>query len=99
MVDGDVELAEAVTHTRIAVPQHDGSIIIDHILESLDQSTSKIDQEVPLAERDGNYEVPFGEHNNNYEEMNVSVPPSPVPKRSKVIVSFFIILGLTNLYH
>ena len=84
MVDGDVELSEAVTHTRIAKPQPDGSVIIDYILESMDQTTSQINNEVPLGVHGNNYEAPNSVHDNNYDEMNVSVPSSPVPKKSKV---------------
>ena len=84
MVEGDVELSEAVTHTRIAKPQPDGSVIIDYVLESMDQSTSQIDHEVPLDVQGSHYEVPVAVHENNNEEMNVSEPSSPAPKKSKV---------------
>ena len=36
MVDGDVQLAQAVTHTRIAVTKDDGTVVIKQVLESLD---------------------------------------------------------------
>ena len=40
MVDGDVNAAEAVTHTRYAETQDDGTTIIKHIVESLDSNPS-----------------------------------------------------------
>jgi hypothetical protein len=87
MVDGDVELAEAVTHTRIAVPQPDGSVIIDRVLESLEstpplQSTSRCEDNVPLG-------VPLGVEENNFE-MNISRSPSPLPKKSKVFIKVVV---------
>jgi len=77
MVDGDVNSAEAVTHTRIAVPQDDGSMLITEVLESLDSTppVTITEQRQPNAQQDDVHE---------YEQMNISPPQSPQPKKSRV---------------
>lgn len=81
MVDGDVDSAEAVTHTRIAESQDDGTTIIKHVLESLDSiqthSTAgqmRMDSAPPLD----NF------NNEQLQEMDMSRPPTPQPKKSRV---------------
>lgn len=85
MVDGDVDSAEAVTHTRIAETQNDGSTIIKHIVESLDST--------PLASSAGPCQM---ETSTSYDDFNneqfhdMSPPRTPRPRKSKV--NFILIL-------
>ena len=50
MVNGDPELAQAVTHQMISDIQHDGTTITKTILVSLDNPTETIAGEAFLAE-------------------------------------------------
>ena len=45
MVEGEVESAQAVTHTRIAVTQDDGTVVIKQVLESLDNTPQQVTAE------------------------------------------------------
>ena len=45
MVEGEVQSARAVTHTRIAVTQDDGTVVIKQVLESLDDTPQKVTAE------------------------------------------------------
>ena len=42
MVDGNVQSAQADTHTRIAVTKDDGTVVIKQVLESLDTPPQKL---------------------------------------------------------
>ena len=79
MVDGDVDSAEAVTHTRIAEPQNDGSIVIKHVLESLDSP--------PLCSSAGQMTIdprpPLVDYNND-QMQDMSPPQTPRTKKSRV---------------
>jgi hypothetical protein len=85
MVDGDVETGDAVTHTRIAVPQEDGSMAIEQVLETLHSSHNCGTRSIPSEP------LPVNAYNmdNEYNEQNdhISRPNSPRPKR-KNRVSF-----------
>ena len=79
MVDGDVDSAEAVTHTRIAVPQSDGTVEIQQVLKALDTSSLRIGPE-PLQ-----LEGPPATDDFNYDQMeNMSPPQLPPPKKNRV---------------
>lgn len=41
MVDGDIDSAEAITHTRIAVTQNDGTVLLQQVVETLDSPPQK----------------------------------------------------------
>lgn len=76
MVDGDVDSSEAVTHTRIAVPQTDGSVVFKHILESLDSTSSSsllgpMQVDVPHASAD------------DFNDLNQHTPPPETPQPRK----------------
>jgi hypothetical protein len=81
-VDGSVDTAEAVTHTRIAELQDDGTTIIKHVLESLDEpqssSTHQQMQIDPPAQLDDFH---------NDQMQNMSPPQTPRPKKSRVCVN------------
>lgn len=77
MIDGDLDSSEAVTLSRFAVPQDDGTTIINHVLESLDPSaahlsTASVQLEISQPNDDYNY------------DHNMSPPPSPRPKKCRV---------------
>ena len=81
IVDGDLNSAEAVTHTRVAVAQDDGTMIITEVLESLDSKpqvpqVSMAEQRDPIVPRNG--------EDLHYEQMNISPPSSPQPRKSRV---------------
>jgi hypothetical protein len=83
MVDGDLDSAEAVTHTRIAETLSDGSTIVKNVLERLDSITTpsragrmEIDPLPPVD--DFNYDAT--------QDMPGSRPPTPVPKKRRVSV-------------
>ena len=86
MVEGDPRLAEAVTHTRMAIPQDDGSFVIKEILESLD--TPPTDSRSDTLQRV--LPQPQPENDNNYEHMDYTPPQSPQPKKSRVRTSILI---------
>src|SRR6266446_228541 len=76
MVEGDVDSSEAVTHTRIAIPQDDGSFIFKNVLESLD-STSSTSKSVPM-------QVDVPPQVNDFNDINHDTsPPTPPPRRSR----------------
>lgn len=85
MVDGDVDSAEAVTHTRVAELQEDGTTIIKHVVESLDST--------PTRSTAGEMQVdppPFD--NIDYDEMpDMSRPVTPRPRKSKVSIELYIV--------
>jgi hypothetical protein len=80
MVDGDVDSAEAVTHTRFAETQDDGSIIIRQVLESLD-SPIPTSTAAPMQ-----WEVM--QDFNNEEIPNMTPPQTPPPRKHRVRVIF-----------
>ena len=45
MVDGDVNSASTVTHTRIAVTQDNGTVVIKQVLESLGMPHTRLTAE------------------------------------------------------
>lgn len=80
MVDGDVDSAEAVTHTRVAETQIDGTTIIKHVLESLDSSPS-----IPRAESLQTTTTHAMDEQHDYEQMaNDSRPHTPRPSKCRV---------------
>jgi CxC2 like cysteine cluster associated with KDZ transposases len=77
MVDGDVDSSEAVTHTRIAVPQADGTFLFKNVLESLDSTSSSsfsaaMDVDVPPPLADNYNDIP-----------NHSRAQSPQPRKGR----------------
>lgn len=79
LVDGDIDSAEAVTHTRIAVPQEDGSIAVKVVLESLG-SPPPTKATFPI--QSGNTSV-YNDYNDDpMDDMNPL--PSPQQKKSRV---------------
>jgi hypothetical protein len=81
-VDGDVNSAEAVTHTRVAETQIDGTTIIKHVLESLDSSPPITSAE---SLQTGSTQAMDDQH--DYEQMaNDSRPHTPRPRRCRVRV-------------
>jgi hypothetical protein len=82
MVDGDIQSAEAVTHTRIAIPQDDGTYVIKQVLESLDTPPSN-----PRADT-SRRATPHLENDYNYDQMDFSPPDTPRPKKSRVSFIF-----------
>ena len=81
MVDGDVNSASTVTHTRIAVTQDDGTVIIKQVLESLDTPHTRLTAEQIRPE------VPPSVDDPQYEHMdNMSPPPTGQPKRGRVSI-------------
>jgi hypothetical protein len=75
LVDGDVESSEAVTHTRIAIPQSDGTVSFDHVLESLHSSTPS-ERAEPMQ-----FEVPPIIDDWNHEHTNNRSPSPTLPPR------------------
>jgi hypothetical protein len=85
MVDGDVESAEAVTHTRIAVPKEDGSMSITHVLESLD---------LPSTSRSGPMQMQAQHVRDNVDDDNndhMSRPQTPRPRKSRVCIILYFV--------
>lgn len=80
MVDGDVDSAEAVTHTRIAEAQDDGSVIFKHVLESLDSP-------IPKSSVDA-IQLEATQAREDFNDYNMSPPQSPRPRISRVSVLF-----------
>lgn len=79
LVDGTVDTAEAVTHTRIAELQDDGTTIIKHVLESLDDPpSSSTHQQMQID--------PPAPHDDFHNDLmqNMSPPQTPRPKKSRV---------------
>ena len=75
MVDGDVNAAEVVTHTRFAETQDDGMMIIKHIVESLDSNPSSSSASHHQTQQD-----------NLYKELihDISPPHTPRQRKSRV---------------
>jgi len=90
MVDGDIETGEAITHTRIAVPQEDGSMAIEQVLETLHSSqncgTSTIHSDPPPVNT-YNIDNEYNEYNEHNDHM--SRPNSPQPKRKNRVSLMF----------
>jgi hypothetical protein len=84
MVDGDVQSAEAVTHTRIAVPQEDGSVKFEHVLESLDSSRTPLIRQLPLQDQAARDAL-----DNDYID-HILPPDSPRPSRSRVCIFLYV---------
>lgn len=78
MIDGDVDSAQAVTHTRIAVTQNDGTVVIKKVLESLDAAPQRSAVEPSELELPRVMDDPFFDH------MNMSPPPTGPPKTYRV---------------
>lgn len=82
MVDGDVESSKAVTHTRIAVTQNDGSVVIKHVLESLDTPP-----QISMAPSKQLDVLPNNDDTIFNDMPNMSPPPSAPPRTYRVSVS------------
>lgn len=82
MVDGDVESAKAVTHTRIAVPGEDGSVTFKHVLESLDSPQTPQIRQIPSQDK------PVRDAMDNDYIDHMLPPDSPRPSRSRVCIFF-----------
>ena len=81
MVDGDLDSAEAVTHTRYAEIQPDGTTIIKQFLQSLDSAP------IGVPDRPMRIETPRPVENFNDDQMqdlNDSPLPTPSAKKSRV---------------
>jgi len=81
LVDGDVESAEAVTNTRIAVPQDDGTVIYKHVLESLETPRSTGEPKP----RDN----PLFVDDPNYDQIHNMSPPPPSQTRTRRVSLLF----------
>ena len=75
MVDGDVNAAEAVTHTQFAETQDDGTTIIKHIVESLDSNPSSSSAGQRQTQQDNLYNEPI---------HDISPPHTPRQRKSRV---------------
>jgi hypothetical protein len=82
MVDGDVDSAEAVTHTRVAETQNDGTTIIKHIVESLDNPSSSSAGHSEMAGQ-SQMDAPTS-HDNQMPDW--SPPNTPRPRKSRVSI-------------
>jgi hypothetical protein len=99
MRDGDVESSGAVTHTRIAEPQDDGTTIIKTILESLDSSP-------PISRQQMDIELqPVNNDFHDEQMQNMTPPQSPRPRKCRVSITFLwnkkvnqIVLDATGLH-
>ena len=81
MVDGDVNSASTVTHTRIAVTQDDGTVVIKQVLESLDTPHTRLTAERIRSEVPPSFDDP------QFEQMdNMSPPPTRQQKRCHVSI-------------
>ena len=78
MVDGDLDLAEAVTHTQYAEIQPDGTTIIKQFLQSLDS--------VPIGvpDRPMRIETPWPVDNFNDDQMQDLNDSPPLKRCAKV---------------
>ena len=87
MVDGDVDSAEAVTHTRVAETQNDGTTIIKHSVESLDSPISSMAGQSQMAGQS------FTSYNNfnNDQLPEMSPPNTPRTRKSRVSIDLNII--------
>jgi hypothetical protein len=77
--EGDIEAAQAITHSHIAEYAEDGTMIIKTVLESLDSPTprSRVNPFQLQASSSMAAQV--------YDEIpNLTPPPTPQPKRSRV---------------
>ena len=83
MVEGDLDSAKAITHTRFAETQDDGSIIIKNVVESLDPSPSI--STLPQS----SFQKPSLAENFNEQINNMSPPQSPQPKKCRVTLFYF----------
>lgn len=77
MVDGDVDSAEAVTHTRISVSQNDGKVLIKQVLEKLDSPPQNPRTDIRRLDDHPGMDNPIVEHMQNMS------PPPPGPARKK----------------
>lgn len=79
MVDGDVEYSQAVTHSKIAITNDDGTVVVQQVLESLDipaQASSA------NAIGGGIRPVTYDEDMDPIHDM--SPPPTSTAKKSRV---------------
>jgi hypothetical protein len=70
MVDGEIESAKTVTHTKVTVINDDGTISVNQVLESLD-NPRKLPPDPKRPERDDIPIMDYDMHNLN----NISPPP------------------------
>jgi hypothetical protein len=80
MVAGDIDTARAVTHTKIAVTQSDGSVVIKQKLESLDTPSQSIGKPI---DREA---LPIQDEY-NLEQMDNMSPPPPTGETKTYRVS------------
>jgi hypothetical protein len=83
MVEGSVDAAETVTHTKYAEIQDDGTTIIKTILESLDSDTSN-----PSPSLAGQSQT---HQDNQYNEPMPDISPPHTPRQRKSRVSIDIL--------
>jgi hypothetical protein len=74
MVEGELESAKVVTHTKVTVINDDGSITVNQVLESLD-TPRKLTPDPKKPERDNIPIMDYDMHNLNNN--------SPPPERAK----------------
>jgi hypothetical protein len=84
LVDGELDSSEAVTHTRMAVTQDDGTVVMKHVLESLDTPPQR------LTAEPNQVEIPPSVDNANYEQIQDMSPP-PIERSRKSRVSIFFL--------
>lgn len=75
MIDGDIDAAKVVTHTKVSVTNDDGSVSAKQVLESLDDPRKGNNDSKPL-EPD---EIPQMDY-----DMDSQSPPPPKTKSYRV---------------
>jgi hypothetical protein len=81
MVDGDIELAKSVTHTKVTIINDDGTVGVKKVMESLDSPRKPTPTTDPKQSE-------LHEHSNTDYDMQELSPP---PENTKTYrVSIFI---------
>jgi hypothetical protein len=87
IIAGDIDSARAVTNTKIAVTQRDGSVVIKQILESLDAPYQRITDKPNERE-----EQPILD-DYNFDQMDNMSPPPPSGRTKTYRVSPMVPCG------
>jgi hypothetical protein len=88
MVDGDVDSAEAVTHTRIAETQYDGTTVFKHIVESLDNPILSLAGDSQFA---GQSQMDASTSHENFNDDQLrDMSPQNTPRHRKSRVSIYL---------
>lgn len=87
MIAGDIDSARAVTNTKIAVTQSDGSVVIKQIVESLDTPSHKI------TDKSNDREDQPIQDDYNFDPMDNMSPPLGTGHTKTYRVSSTVICG------